>query len=219
MGSLQVILASGSPRRRELLEHLGVPFEVIPAVGVDESAVGGSPEAIVCALAVAKAKDVLALETKRDTEPNLRRVVLGADTLISLDGEPLGKPKDAADAGATLARLRGRAHEVLSGVAVVAGGVPSQVHCEITTVIFRDYTDAEIDKYVESGEPFGKAGSYAIQGHGRNLVASIEGCYYNVVGLPLAKTAAMLRAAGVPVATDECDCAAVSFRRGRGCGE
>lgn len=130
-------------------------------------------------------------------------VVLGADTVVVVDGEALGKPADAAEACAMLRRLRGRAHEVITGVAVVDGPSGREAaEAVVTRVFMADYDELDLAAYVASGEPFGKAGAYAIQDHGARLVAGFAGSYTNVIGLPLAATRRLLAEAGVPVTTE-----------------
>ncbi len=194
MASTVLLLASGSPRRRELLDQIGVAHEAF-AVGVDEQPhAGEAPHAMVERLARAKAaagREAVAGE----------RVVLGADTTVVLDGVALGKPGDAAAADAMLARLSGRSHQVVSGVAVAAGGEIAS-RCVTTEVAFRELAPAERAAYCASGEPLDKAGGYAIQGLGAVFVRHIAGSYSNVVGLPLYDTARLLAAAGIdPLAT------------------
>ncbi|MEM7354707.1 MAG: Maf family protein [Acidobacteriota bacterium] len=186
----QLVLASGSPRRRELLEGLGVEL-VIHVADIDESAVPGElPEPYVRRLAESKARTVGA-----QLDDSQQAVVLAADTIVAVDNDLLGKPRDDDDASRMLARLAGREHEVLTGVAVLAsGGV--QIGVERTRVRFAELTTAEIAWYVGSGEPLDKAGAYAIQGLGALFVEAITGNYSNVVGLPLPLTYRLLQAAG-----------------------
>lgn len=172
-----LILASASPRRALLLRAAGIPFTVIPA-DVDEAQHAAEvPTAYVERLAREKARAVSAGHSGA--------VVLGADTTVTLDGEVLGKPADAADAESMLARLSGRAHQVHTGVALAGpgGGVSA---CETTTVWFDHMTPEDIRRYVETGDPMDKAGAYAIQGRISRFIARIEGSYTNVVGLPVA---------------------------------
>jgi len=186
-----VILASASPRRRELLRSLCPDFTVVPSE-VDETLAPGPAAAAVKRLALDKAQAVAARVAAG--------VVLGADTVVVIDGEALGKPATADDARQMLRRLRGREHEVVTGVAVVEA--PSG-RCDTTAVVSRvrmaDYGEADIEAYVASGEPFDKAGAYAIQGRGGALVAGLDGSFSNVVGLPLEETARLLTAFGVAV--------------------
>jgi len=183
----RLILASASPRRRELLGHLSLPFEVQPA-DVDETLLPGeTPATAVRRLATAKA----ALLATPDTW------VIGADTLVTVDGGPLGKPADADEARAMLLRLRNRPHEVLTGVAVIGGGKRLVGHT-LTGVAMRGYAPEEMEAYIASGDPLDKAGAYAIQHPTFHPVKMINGCYCNVVGLPLALTLALLQQAGYP---------------------
>lgn len=187
---MRVILASASPRRADLLRAAGYACEIAP-VDVDESAAPDeTPEVYVVRLAAAKAA---ACAAPADA------VVLAADTTVVVDGDLLGKPASAGDARAMLRRLSGRAHDVYTGVAVRAGGATT-VDVERTRVWFEPMDEAEIDWYVASGEPFGKAGAYAVQGLGSRFVSRIEGSYSNVVGLPVAVAHRRLRAAGVAAA-------------------
>ena len=186
-----LLLASRSPRRADLLRTLGVDFRVID-VEVDETpGPGEAPDAYVRRLARDKARAGQAAAPAP-------LPVLAADTTVVLDGAILGKPLDDADARAMLARLAGRAHEVLTGVAVIDGKGSLVDTVLVTRVRFRALAPAEIAAYVASGEPLDKAGAYGIQGLGGALVEGIEGSYSNVVGLPLAETLALLDAAGIP---------------------
>jgi len=184
--SKKLILASASPRRRQLLRQIGLTFQVIPS-SVDESNdVYHDPSASVQAIALRKARDVAA-----SVEDG---IVIGADTQILMDDEVLGKPEDAADAVRMLSKLSGRTHRVITGVALVDAGTSfEETWVETTLVTFRKLSDDEISDYVETGEPMGKAGAYGIQGGAAAFVEKIEGCYFNVVGLPLAKLVQKLR--------------------------
>ena len=189
---LRLVLASGSPRRRELLEGLGVEF-AIRAADIDESPQPGeSPERYVERLARDKAKAV-GTNAGDDAE---REVVLAADTIVVLDGQLLGKPRDARDARDMLERLSAREHDVLTGVAVLAASGRQRLGIERTRVRFAPLSAAEIDWYVDSSEPLDKAGAYAIQGLGALFVEAVSGNYSNVVGLPLPLTYRLLREAG-----------------------
>ena len=180
-----LILASASPRRAELLRAAGIPFETL-AVDLDETPLPGeSAEAHVRRLAEAKARAALARQPEA--------LVLGADTIVVLDGEVLGKPRDADDARRMLRRLAGRDHEVLTGVAFVSS-TASAIDVGRTRVWFAPMTEAEIDEDVKSGEPMDKAGAYGIQGLASRYVDRIEGSYTNVVGLPVALVARNLAA-------------------------
>ena len=187
---MRLVLASSSPRRVEVLRNAGFEFEIIPA-RVDESPrPGESPVALAERLAREKAEDVAAR-----LAPDKDAVVLGADTVVvGDDGSLLGKPGSPADAAAMLEKLSGRTHEVITGIALVAaGGGRTRLAHERTRVFFRDVSRPEIDAYVASGEPLDKAGAYAIQGRAGRFVTRIEGCYFNVMGLPLSLVDRMLR--------------------------
>jgi septum formation protein len=176
---IRLILASNSPRRRELLQNAGFQFDVRPS-GIEETWLPGeSPEEFARRLARDKALDVAS-----QSEPGC--LVLGADTVVAINGEILEKPVDAADAISMLRTLSGRTHRVITGVCFVRTpeSVLAWTH-ETTSVTFRNLTDDEIASYVESGEPFDKAGGYAIQGLASRFIPRIEGCYFNVVGLPI----------------------------------
>jgi septum formation protein len=192
---VRLILASASSRRRELLARLGLPFQVRPS-GLDETLVPGvAASSLVTALARAKAREVADQLRAAGGEP---AVILGADTLVVLDGLPLGKPTSPEDARGMLRALRGRSHQVVTGVALCE--VPGEREAAETVtsdVVMRPYSDAEIDAYVATGEPHDKAGAYAVQGVGGRLVARVDGCYTNVVGLPLGTTARLLRGFGL----------------------
>jgi len=173
IGESRLILASASPQRRAILAQVGIPFDVRPA---DVEEVGeGDPGVVAAENAMRKAMAV----------PG--DVVLGADTVVAIDGRILGKPRDAEQAREYLRLLAGRTHEVIGGVGVVEGGEVSVAFHEVTKVTFRELGDALIDWYVATGEWEGRAGGYAIQGRGAALVAAVEGDYLNVVGLPLAR--------------------------------
>lgn len=191
-----LVLASASPRRRELLAALGVPFTV-QAADVPELFVPGVPAGEQAErLALDKARACpLSLDFEREGV-----IVLGADTIVVLNGEPLGKPEDAEQARQMLCSLRGRAHEVITGVAVVQGQI-RRTSGATTLVHMRAYTDAEIEAYIATGDPFDKAGAYAIQHTGFAPVAHIEGCYCNVMGLPLWTVRRLLAEAALQLAT------------------
>jgi septum formation protein len=186
-----LILASASPRRQELLQSLGVEFRIVPS-DLDEVLAPGPLADAAARLALDKARAV----ASRVGEG----VVLGADTIVVIDDTPLGKPVDSDDARAMLRRLRGREHQVITGVAVIdAASGRARSTSVVSCVTMADYADAEIDAYVATGEPMDKAGAYAIQGQGSALVAGLSGSFSNVVGLPLDETAALLAEFGVPV--------------------
>lgn len=186
---MKLILASGSPRRRDLLSSACVAYDVIPA-GLDERAAreGEAPADYALALALEKAESVAAF---RSDGP-----VLGADTVVTIDGHNLGKPTSVGDAQRMLQMLRGREHTVVTGVALVTDGARWSVAVE-ARVRMRHFSDDDLACYIETGEPFDKAGAYAVQGHGGVLVERVDGCYLTVVGLPLCRTVPMLRRANV----------------------
>ena len=187
-----LVLASSSPRRRELLAQIGLEFTV-QTVAVDETPRAGElPEHYVERLARAKAE--AGLEATEDAAA----LVLGADTTVVLDGEILGKPRDREDALATLAKLSARTHKVMSCVAL-AGEHGCYARLSVTEVRLRQLARDEIERYWATGEPADKAGSYAIQGRGAIFVTGLWGCYSTVVGLCLSDTAELLAEAGQPV--------------------
>ena len=186
--SAALILASASPRRRELLERAAVAFEVRPANILERREPGEPPALFARRLALAKARTVA-----RKAGASPPRLVLGADTIVVVGERVLGKPRDEAEALEMLRALAGREHSVLTGVCVVnaaTGSVASRVVA--TRVRFHAASDEELRRYVASGEPLGRAGAYAIQGYGGLLVAGIDGDYSNVVGLPLGATLDLL---------------------------
>ena len=183
-----LVLASASPRRQELLRSAGILFDVQPSQVAEDILPGeGTRE---CAERLAREK-ALAVACQRPHD-----FVLGADTVVAVDGQVLGKPSDAADAARMLRMLSGRAHQVITGVCLVAGG-QSSVASETTLVTVSEITDQDIADYVASGEPMDKAGAYAIQGIASRWIPRVEGDYSNVVGLPIALVWRMLRQAGV----------------------
>jgi len=184
---MKIILASGSPRRKELLEMLQVAdLEIIPARGEEQPHPELAPDALVRELSRCKAAEVAA----RYAAPE--DVVIGADTVVVLDGQVLGKPKDAADARRMLSSLSGRAHTVFTGITVMRGDTVLR-HAEETTVHFRPLTDAEIDAYIATGEPMDKAGAYGAQGFASLFVEKLEGDFFNVMGLPLCALGTLLK--------------------------
>lgn len=184
------ILASGSPRRRELLEMLGVPdLTIRPATGPERATPGAGPEQTVRELSLHKAQEVAQTCAPED-------IIIAADTIVYLDGAILGKPKDHDDAVRMLTALSGREHIVYTGVAVLRGGELRQA-AEQTAVRFRALTPAEIERYIATGEPMDKAGAYAIQGLAAMFVIGLDGDYYNVMGLPVCPLAMILRKFGV----------------------
>ncbi|WP_242346895.1 Maf family protein [Anaeromyxobacter terrae] len=191
--ALRLVLASQSPRRRELLAQLGVPHEVLPA-NTDESVRPGEP-----------AREYVARVAREKARAVPGELVLAADTAVVLGGEVLGKPRDAEDARRMLAALSGSAHEVLTGVCIrrLMGADALELEAVVsTTVRFAPLDPASIAWYVGTGEPLDKAGAYAIQGAGGAFVLAVQGSVSNVVGLPLAETAELLRRAGHPLPWD-----------------
>jgi len=184
-----LVLASASPRRRELLTQAGFSFQVQPAHIPEDLYPGEDPVAYVSRLAREKAEHVYAQLSASAPSPDL--AVLGADTTVTLGNHILGKPEDAADAARMLQLLSGRTHRVVTGVALVSAAGAS-VAAEITEVCFLPLSAADIAAYVATGEPMDKAGAYAIQGRAARWIPRIEGCYFNVVGLPLALVSTML---------------------------
>jgi septum formation protein len=198
-----LILASASPRRRQLLAQAGYTFEVRPAHIPEDPLPGEDPIAYVTRLAREKAETVfreLAASPNPGPGSGEDRSVLGADTTVTLDNAILGKPADADDAARMLRLLSGRTHRVITGVALVTAG-GTEVAAEVTAVRFLTLADEEIRAYVATGEPMDKAGAYAIQGRAARWIPRIEGCYFNVVGLPLALVGTMLEAAGTAGST------------------
>lgn len=190
---LEIILASASPRRSELLNQAGLPFTVIPGDVDEENAVlTGTPGQKAEQLARMKASDVVKKVDKG--------LVLGADTIVVYENEIFGKPADEEDARRMLKRLSGHEHQVITGIAVIdATNGRTETGHEITKVRFSKLTAMEIEAYIKTGEPFDKAGAYAVQGKGALLVDSMNGCYSNVVGLPLRRLSEMLKEFGVHI--------------------
>ena len=185
---MAMILASQSPRRRELLGQMGFSFTVRPAKGEELPHPELTPAQLVEELARQKALEVSAEAASDD-------VVVAADTVVAIDGKVLGKPRDKAHAAQMLSALSGREHTVYTGVAVKRGETLLVEH-EATHVRFRPLTGQEIDLYIQTGEPMDKAGSYGIQGCGALLVEGIRGDYFNVVGLPICRLGRMLAQVG-----------------------
>ena len=184
---MNLILASASPRRQELLKLFGVPFTVRVA-DIDETMDFSRP----AYEEVARVSRLKALAVARNDED----VVIAADTIVVCEGRVLGKPKDEADAAATLKLLSGRDHQVMTGCTVLCGD-RIESFTEVTDLHFRELSDREIARYVASGEPMDKAGSYGIQGYGSMLVEGISGDYFNVVGLPVCLLGRMLAQFGI----------------------
>jgi septum formation protein len=188
-----LVLASRSPRRADLLTVAGIPFEVRPPGDVEANLAGslvdlhGNPVAYARTLAQAKAWDV--------SRQNPGRLVLGADTVVVHEGDILEKPRDEEDASRLLTRLSGGRHTVVSAIALVGGpaGRTGTVAHQETGVEFLPVPAAAIQRYVDTGEPMDKAGAYGIQGYGALMVRSVQGCYFNVMGLPLARLGELLK--------------------------
>lgn len=185
----ELILASSSPRRQELLREIGIPFQVHAAHINEDQIAGEAPGVYALRLAREKAQAVAAHYPQS--------YVLGADTIVVVDGEVLGKPKDHADAVRMLRLLSGRGHEVTTAVSVVAPGTLAETRASTTKVYFREVAENEIQAYVAGGEPMDKAGAYAIQGGASRWADRIEGEFSNVVGLPLSLVTEMLRTTGL----------------------
>ena len=185
---MRIILASESPRRRELLALMGLDFTVVTSNVEETVPEGASAEDTVRALALQKARAVAALHPDG--------CVIGADTVVELGGDILGKPHTPENAKRYLSRMQGRQHVVYTGVAVIAGG-RTDVRCCRTDVTFCPMSEKEIDWYVSTGEPLDKAGAYGVQGPGGVFVERVEGNYFNVMGMPLPLLYQMLKDAGV----------------------
>ena len=203
----QIILASASPRRKELLEQIGLEFEICPAKG-EEVITKTIPHEVVMELSKQKAEEVAAMvvgfqkENQDITTPS-DILVIGADTVVAYEGNILGKPKDEEDAKRMLTLLSGNTHSVFTGVTLVlidkSGRVGELVFYEKTDVTMHAMTEAEIERYVASGEPMDKAGSYGIQGKCAIYVEKITGDYNNVVGLPIARIYRELKKIGIDI--------------------
>lgn len=178
----RIILASESPRRRQLLEILGIEFDCIKPRITEDFAAGETPVKAAERLAYKKAESIQGEEC----------LIIAADTVVSCQGQILGKPNNAMEAGQMLSLLSGRHHEVITAVCLKKG-VKTDLQSEITRVFFRKLNRKEIAGYIAAGEPFDKAGGYGIQGKGSVFVDRIEGCYFNVVGLPLSRLYQMLQ--------------------------
>jgi septum formation protein len=188
---MRLVLASSSPRRAELLSAAGFSFGILP-VNLDEGfRPGETAEQYVARLAEAKA-------TVAAGPAPFSEVVLGADTTVVCDGQILGKPADAADAGRMLRHLAGRTHDVLTGICLLTGS-RCLVHVERSRVRMSSLNDAEIAWYIASGEPMDKAGGYAVQGRASRFIEAIDGSYSNVVGLPVARVYALIKELGYDI--------------------
>lgn len=197
--SKPIVLVSASPRRRELLQQIGVPFEVYPAE-VDETLPSQVSDPASLAIDLARRK----VHAVAPRFPN--RWLLAADTLVVVGKRLLGKPQNPKEAFLMLRQLSGRTHKVVTGLCLAKTDVKGRIcrpyeTSETTLVTFRQLTDEEISTYISTGEPFDKAGAYGIQGKASIFVTEIVGCYFNVVGLPLAKLASLLKEAGLDVAS------------------
>lgn len=186
-----IVLASASPRRRDLLASVGISFAVVPSRAAEEVIAGETPEEHVVRLSKEKAREV----ASRKEVPG--RWFIGSDTIVLCDDAILGKPRDASDAADMLSSLSGRSHRVLSGYAIFDRRSGTSVAGVVsTTVRVKELTEDEIAGYIATGEPFDKAGSYAIQGIGAFMILGIEGSYTNVVGLPLCEVVEVLEKVG-----------------------
>lgn len=186
------ILASASPRRREILERLGLKFEVVVS-DADERTDETDPARLSEELSARKGRAVLELLEKRGTD-TAGKLLIASDTTVFCDGQILGKPQDAADAHRMLTLLSGRRHEVVSGIWLSLDGAEAVSHA-VTAVTFAPLTGREIEAYIASGEPFGKAGAYAVQGLAASFIRGIDGDYFNVVGLPVNRMCELYRSA------------------------
>ena len=198
----KLILASASPRRRELLAQAGYRFEVQPSSVAELRRPGEDAIRFATRLAREKAEEVFARRQAAGMAETA--MVLGADTVVVCDGKVLGKPSDAADAERMLLLLSGRTHHVVTGVAVVWGSSSPpvvEIAAELTQVTMQTLSPEEVSRYVASGEPMDKAGAYAIQGYAGRWIPRISGCYFNVVGLPLALVASLLEGAELRMAS------------------
>ena len=173
-----IILASASPRRKEILELADLEFDVMPS-DAQEITTKTAPNEVVMELASIKAKDIYEKSEKQS-------MIVGADTVVAYQGQILGKPTDEADAKRMLTMLSGQTHEVYTGVCVIEDG-KTKTFYEETKVTFYEISDEQIDYYIKTGEPMDKAGSYGIQGKAAVFIKGIEGDYYNVVGFPIAR--------------------------------
>lgn len=201
----QIILASGSPRRKELLEQIGLEFEICPAKG-EERITGSRPEQVVTELSKQKAEEIASgilgfQEKNKELTTPREMLVIGADTVVAYEGKILGKPKDAEDAKRMLTMLSGNTHSVYTGVTVVVmdgkGRCGEHSFFEKTDVTMYPMTGQEIEEYIATGEPMDKAGAYGIQGACASFVKGIRGDYNNVVGLPLARLYQELKRIGI----------------------
>lgn len=195
MTSNNIVLASASPRRSELLSQVGIEFEIIPSNIPEEPLDGETPSEHVMRLASQKASDVASRVAAGRV--GTAKWVIGSDTVVIIDGEILEKPEDHMDAIAMLKKLSGREHKVITGYSIINSSSSEEVKRAVETAVkFKELTDSEIEGYVDSGEPMDKAGAYAIQGLGSFMVEGIVGSYSNVVGLPVCQIVNDLEALG-----------------------
>lgn len=195
--TLPVILASSSPRRRELLISAGLNPRIVPSDADETMDPSLTPDQLVMQLAERKAEPVAGRLRMAGEEAGL---VIGADTVVVIGGETLGKPKDAGDAASMLGKLQGKEHQVYTGVCLIdLAGSRRKTAWRKTDVLMKPLSRERILQYVATGEPMDKAGAYAIQGRGAALVESIRGCYFNVVGLPISLLDDMLADFGVEI--------------------
>ena len=190
MGAYEIILASASPRRREILSMLRIPFTVVVA-NANEDSETRDPVLLVQELALRKG-DAVRARLRESGEMHENTLILASDTVVAIDGEILGKPQDEEDARAMLRRLSGKAHKVTSGIALLTDTRTVTAY-EETEVRFSALSEAEIDRYVKSGEPMDKAGAYAVQGLASVWIEGLSGDYFNVVGLPVYRLNVTLR--------------------------
>jgi septum formation protein len=202
----RIVLASTSPRRRDLIQALGIPVAIESSHSSEEVAPGTSPVAMVSELAVRKAASI--------AEQRRGAIVIGADTTVEIDSQILNKPDDARDAERMLRILRGRQHQVHTGVAVLAPDRAPVTEVMTSAVLMHPFSDEELHAYLATGESLDKAGAYGIQGAAGDIVESVTGCYTNVVGLPLCPVARCLIAAGVSITVSSPRC---GFRTTRHC--
>lgn len=208
-GKFRLVLASRSPRRIDLLTNLGLRFEIVESRSDESYPPGMKPAEVVKHVAHDKAQEVFERLAKQCSTSEIGKnplVVIGADTMVVLDGQLLGKPSSKEEAVSMLKRLSGRSHIVFTGVTVlvsqVDAGKVSRLEFETveqSNVYFRELAEKEIRAYVETGEPMDKAGAYALQGIGACLVEKIDGCSSNIIGLPIPKTVELLRQAGLNI--------------------
>jgi septum formation protein len=188
----RIILASSSPRRKGLLQQIGIDFEVMPSKYEEDMTMKLPPHKLCMVLAKGKAMDV-AQRVKKG-------IVIGVDTFVTLGKKKLGKPKSMKDAKKSLRMLSGKVQKIYSGVAIIDAATGKElIDYEVTKVHFRKISNKEIDAYIKTGESEGKAGSYAIQGLGVVFISKIEGCYTNVIGMPLFKLTHMLKKFGIDI--------------------